>query len=163
VVSSALTWISSSGSNSARDPLIASRMAAVRQPEKKREACRWWWFVYPPRDTSPHQDSAGTAPSGIPPPAQPPPPPQPPAHTDTGHTVSALETPVARLGAAWRHFSIHGELINRLENASCSPAWKKRKRVAALEIPVERFRRSFGLAPNLSIYLYLSIYIYMYE
>ena len=40
VVSSALTWISSSGSNSARDPLIASRMAAVRQPEKKREACR---------------------------------------------------------------------------------------------------------------------------
>ena len=30
----------------------------------------------PPRDTSPHQDSAGTAPSGTPPPAQPPPPPQ---------------------------------------------------------------------------------------
>jgi len=30
----------------------------------------------PPRDTSPHQDSTGTAPSGTPPPAQPPPPPQ---------------------------------------------------------------------------------------
>ena len=30
----------------------------------------------PPRDTSPYQDSAGTAPSGTPPPAQPPPPPQ---------------------------------------------------------------------------------------
>ena len=29
----------------------------------------------PPRDTSPHQDSASTAPSGTPPPAQPPPPP----------------------------------------------------------------------------------------
>ena len=26
----------------------------------------------PPRDTSPHQDSTSTAPSGIPPPAQPP-------------------------------------------------------------------------------------------
>jgi len=31
--------------------------------------------VYP-RETSPHQDSASTAPSGTPPPAQPPPPPQ---------------------------------------------------------------------------------------
>jgi len=30
----------------------------------------------PPRDTSPHQDSAGTAPSGTPPPVQPPLPPQ---------------------------------------------------------------------------------------
>jgi len=30
----------------------------------------------PLRDTSPHQDSAGTAPSGTPPPTQPPPPPQ---------------------------------------------------------------------------------------
>jgi len=30
----------------------------------------------PPRDTSPHQDSTGTAPSGTPPPAQPPPPPR---------------------------------------------------------------------------------------
>ena len=30
----------------------------------------------PPRDISPHQDRAGTAPSGTPPPAQPPPPPQ---------------------------------------------------------------------------------------
>ena len=29
----------------------------------------------PPRDTSPHQDSTSTAPSGTPPPAQPPPPP----------------------------------------------------------------------------------------
>jgi len=32
--------------------------------------------MYTPRDTSPFQDSAGTAPSGTPPPAQPPPPPQ---------------------------------------------------------------------------------------
>jgi len=30
----------------------------------------------PPRDTSPHQDSTGTVPSGTPPPAQQPPPPQ---------------------------------------------------------------------------------------
>ena len=38
-------------------------------------------IVYPPRDTSPHQDGTDTAPNGTPLPAQPSPPPQ------TGHTV----------------------------------------------------------------------------
>jgi len=33
-------------------------------------------ILLPPRSTSPHQDSTGTAPGGTPPPAQPPPPPQ---------------------------------------------------------------------------------------
>jgi len=40
-------------------------------------ACRVFvCATLPPRDTSPHQDSAGTAPGGTPPSAQPPPPPQ---------------------------------------------------------------------------------------
>jgi len=36
----------------------------------------WLMICLPPRDTSPHQDSASTAPSGTPQPAQPPPLPQ---------------------------------------------------------------------------------------
>jgi len=46
----------------------------------------------PPRDTSPHQDNAGTTPGGTPPPAQPPPPPQ------TRRTQShRAPTPIKRL------------------------------------------------------------------
>jgi len=53
----------------------------VRTHEKcgftRRGAVQVVMMIYlPPRDTSPHQDSAGTAPSGTPPPAQPPSPPQ---------------------------------------------------------------------------------------
>jgi len=46
----------------------------------------------PPRDTSPHQDSAGTALSGTPPPAQPP----PPLQTRGTHSYSA-PTPLKTL------------------------------------------------------------------
>jgi len=41
----------------------------------------------PPRDTSPHQDSTGTAPSGTPPPAQPPPPPHNGEHSPTARQL----------------------------------------------------------------------------
>jgi len=50
----------------------------------------------PPRDTSPHQDSAGIALSGTPPPAQPPPPPQ-----TRGHTVPQRANPTQ---TAYAHF-----------------------------------------------------------
>ena len=48
----------------------------------------------PPRDTSPHQDSTGTAPSGTPPPAQPPPPPQT-WGTQSHSAPTLLERPIS--------------------------------------------------------------------
>jgi len=63
----------------------------------------------PPRDTSPHQDSAGTAPSGTPPPAQPPPPPQTrgtQSHSAPTPLKWPLLTPPRLVGAPpWRPYS----------------------------------------------------------
>jgi len=47
----------------------------------------------PPRDTSSHQDSAGTAPSGTPPPAQPPPPPPQTRGTQSHSPQTQLKRP----------------------------------------------------------------------
>ena len=56
----------------------------------------------PPRDTSPHQDSAGTAPSGTPPPAPPPPPPQ-----TQGTQSHSAPTPLKRPSGKRKHAPLH--------------------------------------------------------
>ena len=56
--------------------------------------CRVMMVCLPPRDASPHQDSAGTAPISTPPPS-----PAAPATTDTGNTVPqshSASTPLKR-------------------------------------------------------------------
>ena len=62
----------------------------------------------PPRDTSPHQDSAGTAPSGKPPPAAPPP------TTNTGNTVPQRANPTQT--SSLQETLKTGEVLCRLVN-----------------------------------------------
>ena len=64
----------------------------------------------PPRDTSPHQDSTGTAPSGTPLPAQPPPPPQT-RETQSHSAPTPLKRPM--LYCVFRH-GLGGRLATKL-------------------------------------------------
>ena len=68
----------------------------------------------PPRDTSPHQDSTGTAPSGTPPPMQPPPPPQT-RGTQSHSAPTPLKRPTVLVGCGGVSSSLGARPLHRAE------------------------------------------------
>jgi len=88
----------------------------------------------PPRNTSPHQDSAGTAPSGTPPPA-------PPTTTDTGSTVPQRVNPTP---TAYAHPKIGGPVY--LTSPPCIQALslenKELKRTTGADLSADEDERA---------------------
>jgi len=70
----------------------------------------------PPRDTTPHKDSAGTVPSGTPPPAQPPLPPQ-----TRGTQARSAPTPLKRPMPTLQRGALSGNVAIRAPSATFFP------------------------------------------